>query len=90
MTNEDAIWILKHVDAHGIAAEARDMAILALMPNKSGKWYRINNPNFSPFDNSRAYKYQCTVCMKYSDGNYNYCPHCGSCMMGEEKDNDNK
>lgn len=30
MTNKDAIWVLTHIDAHGLAAEARDLAVLAL------------------------------------------------------------
>ena len=36
MTNNDAIWVLTHIKAHGLAAEARDMAVLALQQAITG------------------------------------------------------
>ena len=43
MTNEDAIFVLSCVEAHGLAEEARKMAIEALKaePVKHGRWIPV-------------------------------------------------
>ena len=65
--------------------EYRDERIKELeaqMP-KEGEWFKYNNPNYSPFDDSGEYLYQCNKCGKVVIQETNYCPNCGARMKGE-------
>lgn len=76
MTKDEAIWILTRVEAHGLAAEARDMAILALK--------RVNKKDIPMMVTDESG--DCPAChadefytmydMMDSD-HYNYCANCG-------------
>ena len=94
MTYQDAIWILEHVEAHGIAKVAKDLAIEAMQKIAyrdeqikravNGEWYRKINPNYSPLDGSSPYDYICPVCEFKADHPSNYCPACGCKMFMDE------
>ena len=94
MTYQDAIWILEHVEAHGIAKEAKRIAIEAmeriayreaLIKRAVGtQWIKENNPNYSPFDGSSPYNYICPVCEFKEDHPTNYCSCCGHKMLPDE------
>lgn len=58
------------------------LGIAELMP-KEGEWFKYNNPNYSPFDDSGEYLYQCNKCGKVVIQETNYCPNCGARMKGE-------
>ena len=45
-------------------------------------WLRINNPNYSPFDDSGEYKYFCTHCAAQANKKTKYCAHCGERAEG--------
>lgn len=55
------------------------------IPNR-GEWIRFNNPNYSPFDASGEYLYQCNKCGKVVYKEYHYCPNCGSQMRGAQNE----
>lgn len=44
------------------------------------EWLLINNPNYSPFDRSKEYVYQCTNCKTIQDYRTLFCSHCGADM----------
>lgn len=52
---------------------------------KVGKWKKINNPNYSPFDGSDENNLWCSEC-GFMGGriSYEYCPLCGAKMDAEE------
>ena len=76
MTRDEAIWVLSRVEAHGLAAEARDMAVLALK--------RVNKKDIPMMVTDESG--DCPAChaddfytmydMMDSD-HYNYCANCG-------------
>lgn len=53
---------------------------------KEGEWFKYNNPNYSPFDDSGEYLYQCNKCGKVVVKATNYCPNCGAKMKGEKNE----
>ena len=46
-------------------------------------WLKINNPNYSPFDQSSEYYLFCSNCECGHVQMYNFCPSCGA-KMDEE------
>lgn len=51
-------------------------------PVARGKWRKADNPSFSPFDDSGAYIFFCSVCGKSHGHAYRFCPSCGADMRG--------
>lgn len=79
MTNEQAIDVLNMVEAHGLADEAKKLAIKALQNDRpQGEWVRT--PNEHRVDIC------CTNC-GYDDGYscFNFCPNCGADMRCKEE-----
>jgi len=76
MTNEDAIWILKHIDAHGLTAEARDMAVLALKRN-TGKDFPMMVTSISGYCPKCHADEIYTMYDMMDSNHYNYCANCG-------------
>lgn len=91
MTNKDAIWVLTHIDAHGLAAEARDMAILAL--KKSIPLSVIDLSGDCPACHADEFY---TMYDMLDSNHYNYCANCGQRLDWSKYnkrrglDNDNK
>lgn len=57
-------------------------------PVVHSRWIAVNNPNFSPFDNSCEFIYLCNNCGNGNgmSKNSNYCPVCGAKMDEEVND----
>lgn len=51
-------------------------------PVVRGKWRKAYNPSFSPFDDSGAYIFFCSVCGKSYGHAYRFCPSCGADTRG--------
>lgn len=69
---------------HG-CAEASALSKLPaedVRPLVRGAWRKAHNPSFSPFDNSGAYIFFCSVCGKSRGHAYRFCPYCGADMRG--------
>lgn len=67
--------------SHRRLDEAVKMAIEALKEWKErGVWIRTENPTYSPFDNSKPYIYQCSICLNKFNRSEKYCPQCGARM----------
>lgn len=73
MTNKEAIRVLNMVEAHGLADEAKKLAIKALEERPQGEWIRIS---------AKAFK--CKDCNYVTDIKYPYCPICGNKMINDE------
>ena len=75
--------------AFGIFVEAKltldAMPTIDAVPVVHGEWIKHNNPNYSPFDNSGEYLYQCNKCGMVEYRARHYCPNCGARMDGKEK-----
>lgn len=101
MTNEQAIMVLKCVEAHGLADEAKQMAIEALKADKcylgSPCPYQNEDVKLIPkvgkwLEKRYGYNY-CSVCgglagfYENEGENFlsNYCPNCGARMEGAEE-----
>ena len=54
------------------------------VPVVHGEWIKHNNPNYSPFDNSGEYLYQCNKCGMVEYRARRYCPNCGAVMDGKD------
>ena len=86
MTTEQAIMVLECVEAHGLADEAKQMAIEALKERKTGKWIEKDGWDGDVY-------YDCSVCGESWttiegtpwDNDMNYCPNCGAKMEGAEE-----
>lgn len=75
------------VDAMNFAMHLKQVARIAELEAqlpKRGEWIKYNNPNYSPFDDSGEYLYQCNKCGKVVIQETNYCPNCGARMDGAE------
>lgn len=79
MTREEAIFVLECVEAHGLATEAKRMAIEALKaePIKHGRWVESWGGKW----------HSCSICEAIPPFNFdgvdlltNYCPNCGAKM----------
>ena len=51
---------------------------------KHGEWIRFNNPNYSPFDASSKYLYECPFCGAVEYKRRKHCPECGAKMRVQE------
>lgn len=78
MTKERALEVLDHIPTIGEQVDALEMAIDALESYKEGKWIKINNPNYSPFDGSSTKLFICSICESTQYKRTKYCPECGS------------
>ena len=59
------------------------------VPVVHGKWQKINNPNYSPFDGSAEHISICSVCGYMREQyDFRYCPHCGALMDGKKDEQD--
>lgn len=77
MTREEAIKVLNMVEAHGLADEAKKMAIKALEQEpKTGHWI--------DHQEGRWIYAKCSECGTVHDTQTNYCPNCGAKMEAEE------
>ena len=75
MTREEAIKVLNMVEAHGLADEAKRMAIQALEQEpKTGHW------EYKEIANSTITGYWCDNCHIGSSKPYDFCPNCGAKM----------
>lgn len=54
-----------------------------VVPVVHAHWLKINNPNYSPFDQSSEYYLFCSNCECGHVQMYNFCPSCGA-KMDEE------
>lgn len=85
MTNKEAIEVLKArisiydcCKADHEANEAIYLAIKALKEKRShGEWIKWNFKTFGAFGD---WEYKCSNCEKVYDGEYKFCPNCGSDM----------
>ena len=61
------------------------MPTVDAVPVKHGRWGKINNPSYSPFDDSSEHLSICSNCA-YSREQHDflYCPNCGAKMDLEE------
>lgn len=77
MTNEQAIEVLNMVEAHGLADQAKQLAIKALQNDRPhGTWlYTPNIPNLSEYEGIT-----CSICGNDSIGDFDFCPNCGADM----------
>lgn len=48
------------------------------MGDNKGWWIAVNNPCYSPFDNSGLCLYFCSSCGKQNDRCTRFCPNCGN------------
>lgn len=49
-----------------------------------GRWAKIDNPGYSPFDGSPPYIFLCDQCIGVAQSDSQFCPHCGARMDLEE------
>lgn len=82
MTKDEAIKVLKMVEAYGLADDAKRMAIKSLeQPDKhTATWQCVLRGDW-------IYE-QCTSCGSLQDAISNYCPNCGA-KMEESEDGKN-
>ena len=66
-----------------------EMPTIDAVPVVHGEWIKHNNPNYSPFDDSGEYLYQCNKCGMVEYRARHYCPNCGAKMDGERKEKEN-
>ena len=84
MTREEAIYRLNNTawlgsDADRVATEnAVQMAIEALQEQKTGKWIDITKSD-------DCFLLKCSECGNDYIENTDYCPYCGTRMVGEEE-----
>lgn len=71
MTTEQAIAVLHMVEAHGLAKDAKALAIKALEAQRSGAW---------EWDSYYGGFYRCSVCGYEQGRKTKYCPECGARM----------
>ena len=81
MTREEAITVLNMVEAHGLADEAKRVAIEALS-ERTGEWI---NREYCQVDEDAYEIATCSHCkaeitLEYP--NDNFCPNCGADMRG--------
>ena len=76
MTKDEAIWILTRVEAHGLAAEARDMAILALKRDTRKDLPMMVTDRTCKCPACHADNFYTMYDMQ-DDSHYNYCAYCG-------------
>ena len=73
MTPDEAIWLLNHVEAHGMVKQAKQMAIEALKKYPDYTANILNNADIYGFDHT------CSRCWsKVTDTNAKYCSYCGA------------
>ena len=90
MTKDEAIkYLIRPVSTSTVPSkeiekqfQAYEMAIEALKQNPTthAHWLKINNPNYSPFDQSSEYYLFCSNCECGHVQMYNFCPSCGAKM----------
>ena len=76
MTREQAVSVLKMVEAHGsLVIKAKEMAIQALEDQKVGRWI-FKTGRYFPFCS------ECDTWIDVEQGtmDYNYCMNCGAKM----------
>lgn len=83
MTREEAIQVLNMVEAHGLADEAKRMAIEALKDRPHGEW--IDKGTYA----------ECSICGADSGTQFDgvqpvpritsFCPDCGADMRGDKE-----
>ena len=71
MTTEQAITVLCCVEAHGLAKDAKDLAIKALEAQRAGTWM---------YDSFYGGFYRCSVCGYDQGRKTKHCPQCGARM----------
>lgn len=49
-------------------------------PVVHGRWIKIDNPAYSPFDRSSPYLYLCDQCHEKEQSEKRFCPNCGAKM----------
>lgn len=90
MTNEEAVMVLNMVEAHGLADEAKKMAISALekqIPKKP--LIRYENMGFgSPCETFKIYG--CPCCREELDEATSFCQNCGQKIDWSEGDDLNE
>lgn len=81
MTPEEAIWLLNHVDAHGIVKQAKQMAIEALKKHPGYSAVILIGADMYGFDHS------CSHCWsKIDNTTASYCWYCGAKFKKEDTD----
>jgi rubrerythrin len=71
MTTEQAIAVLHMVEAHGLAKDAKALAIEALEAQRPGAW---------EWDSYYGGFYRCSACGYEQGRKTKYCPECGARM----------
>ena len=57
-----------------------------LIDRPTGKWIKVNNPNYSPFDGTCGELSVCPFCgYKTSYKPHKFCPDCGAIMEAENE-----
>lgn len=64
--------------------DIKNMCASDVKPIIYAEWVLINNPNYSPFDRSEEYVYQCTNCKTIQDYHTLFCSHCGADMRSSK------
>jgi hypothetical protein len=83
MTRAEAIKVLNMVEAHGIADEAKRVAIEALKDRPQGEWI-ADVERWGDFMTT-VDAYKCSECGEFDPCKDNFCPNCGADMRGEEE-----
>lgn len=66
----------------------KDLPAADVVTRKKGEWMQSINPNYSPFDNSGEYRYQCSCCKHIQNRASNFCMDCGADMREPPKEVD--
>ena len=81
MTREQAVSVLKMVEAHGsLVIKAKEMAIQALEDQKVGRWIATENEEIKI---DGFYCSECDLPME-TEEKTPYCPNCGARMVVDE------
>ena len=71
-----ALWTMLNIPAADVVERKKG-------ERKNGEWRQSINSNYSPFDDSGEYLYQCSRCKRRQNRLTNFCPNCGADMRGE-------
>ena len=79
-----ALYITRLVDGIAKIVYEQQKADDPIKGADAGRWFKEENPNYSPFDGSSPYIYICPVCEFTVYKPMNYCPDCGRKMFPDE------